>query len=196
MLLIQICSLVICIRFSQMQWLAFSTCLLSLIENWDHYDYKCNTIINGLRSHNTHSASRIFFFSLLSSLFSFLFRGIGIVNAMEVIQSFPGQNGLKDFRQWVYSPLPDKKPARLSRADKKDPIKIADYDLAMFKYRHRNMRTIWDVSMEFPNEEVVKAYRSPEVDSSTERFHWSDIDRVSSIFVLLLGRCTVVNAHF
>lgn len=30
--------------------------------------------------------------------------GIGIVNAMEIVHAFPGQEGLKKFRAWVEAP--------------------------------------------------------------------------------------------
>lgn len=32
--------------------------------------------------------------------------GIGIVNAIEVVNAFPEENGLKKFREWVESPDP------------------------------------------------------------------------------------------
>lgn len=33
--------------------------------------------------------------------------GIGIVNAIEVINAFPEENGLRQFREWIESPDPD-----------------------------------------------------------------------------------------
>lgn len=32
--------------------------------------------------------------------------GIGIVNAIEVVNAFPGKDGLREFREWIESPDP------------------------------------------------------------------------------------------
>lgn len=34
------------------------------------------------------------------------YSGIGIVNAIEVVNAFPGKDGLREFREWIESPDP------------------------------------------------------------------------------------------
>ena len=42
----------------------------------------------------------------MSLWFSFHYSGIGIVNAIEVLNAFPEESGLKEFRDWIESPDP------------------------------------------------------------------------------------------
>jgi DNA excision repair protein ERCC-5 len=41
---------------------------------------------------------------LLGSDYTEGVHGIGIVNAVEVVNAFPGEDGLEDFKEWVVAP--------------------------------------------------------------------------------------------
>lgn len=45
-----------------------------------------------------------------------------------------------------------------------------------FLRRHRNFRKHWVFPLDFPNFEVVKAYRNPPVNESIQKFGWGDPD--------------------
>lgn len=46
----------------------------------------------------------------------------------------------------------------------------------MFKYKHRNVRANWEVSSNFPDEAVIRAYLKPIADTSDRPFHWAEPD--------------------
>jgi DNA excision repair protein ERCC-5 len=102
---------------------------------------------------------------LLGSDYTDGIKGIGIVNATEVINAFPGPDGLREFREWIYSTVPDTKPAV---TEETSPAIVQ----RLFKYKHRNMRRKLEVSVNFPAEQVMRAYWQPSVDSSTQQFEW------------------------
>ncbi|GMP29190.1 hypothetical protein CsSME_00004405 [Camellia sinensis var. sinensis] len=137
--------------------------------------------------------------------------GIGIVNAIEVVNAFPEEDGLSKFREWIESPDPtilgtfDVKPGSSSR---KRGSKVSDSDVdcsnsnleglsasdqtvsqsmdyidntkQVFMDKHRNVSKNWHIPCTFPNEAVISAYVSPQVDKSTELFSWGKPD----LFVL------------
>ena len=43
----------------------------------------------------------------------------------------------------------------------------------VFKYKHRNMRRKLEVSLNFPAQDVIRAYWHPTVDTSTQAFEWA-----------------------
>lgn len=99
---------------------------------------------------------------LLGSDYTNGVRGVGIVNAVEVLQCFPGDEGLEEFRDWIHSSEPQrKKPSKseLAEMDKR----------ARFKATHRSARQNWEVSEGFPNRSVLAAYRSPTVTHFTSQ---------------------------
>lgn len=92
---------------------------------------------------------------LLGSDYTEGVRGIGPVNACEVLRAFPGDEGLVAFREWLHSVQPE---PELSRAE------LADADpAAAFKAAHRTGRRTWQVSDSFPNAAVLASYRRPAV---------------------------------
>ncbi|KAL7256831.1 hypothetical protein ACSBR1_010716 [Camellia fascicularis] len=137
--------------------------------------------------------------------------GIGIVNAIEVVNAFPEEDGLSKFLEWIESPDPtilgtfDVKPGSSSR---KRGSKVSDSDVdcsnsnleglsasdqtvsqsmdyidntkQVFMDKHRNVSKNWHIPSTFPNEAVISAYVSPQVDKSTELFSWGKPD----LFVL------------
>ena len=92
---------------------------------------------------------------LLGSDYTEGVRGIGPVNALEVLRAFPGDDGLVAFRDWLHSVLPDPERGRsgLERGDA----------AAAFKATHRAGRRNWQVSDSFPNAAVLASYRRPAV---------------------------------
>ena len=107
-------------------------------------------------------------------------QGIGIVNATEIIRVFPGEKGLKDFKHWIdtaeQDELIDGGRTRGSRR-KLTSEQVAELDpLEQFKYKHRKARRRWRLNEGFPSPAVLNAYRSPQVDNSSEQFSWGTPD--------------------
>ncbi|GFH53240.1 XPG_I-domain-containing protein [Chaetoceros tenuissimus] len=90
-------------------------------------------------------------------------KGVGIVNAMEVLKAFPVstsvEEGLKEFRKWLDG---------FELEDKEDENPA----IAEFKRKHRTARSRWVVPREFPAKPVLQAYSNPVVDSSKDAFSW------------------------
>nr|XP_043632130.1 DNA repair protein UVH3 [Erigeron canadensis] len=136
---------------------------------------------------------------LLGSDYTEGISGIGIVNAVEVLNAFPEVDGLHKFREWIESPDPSilgKVDARegsstrkrgsnssveetslsVSRSDDDDAHKMKQ----IFMDKHRNVSKNWHIPSTFPSDVVISAYASPQVDKSTEPFSWGKPD----LFVL------------
>ncbi|GAB5368237.1 hypothetical protein AAMO2058_001301900 [Amorphochlora amoebiformis] len=96
--------------------------------------------------------------------------GVGIVNALEILAAFPGPEGLKEFRQWVYSAEPAYKPTAPPEGSEKKDILL--YRRAYFKYKHRNIKASWEVSQNFPDPGIISAYLHPNIDNNQEPFTW------------------------
>ena len=126
---------------------------------------------------------------LLGSDYTAGVHGIGIVNAMEIVNAFPGQgnDGLREFRQWVYSGSVEKRPLlpelrerqeaetaeQAAERERDNAALVQAYRKQLFKYKHRNIRTSWHVERDFPSDEVRRGYEQPTVDGSTEPLSWS-----------------------
>ncbi|XP_057482418.1 DNA repair protein UVH3 isoform X2 [Actinidia eriantha] len=137
--------------------------------------------------------------------------GIGIVNAVEVVNAFPEEDGLRKFREWIESPDPTilgKFDVKTGSSSRKRGSKVSDNDVScsnstmeglaasdqtvfqtmddiqktklIFVDKHRNVSKNWHIPSAFPNEAVISAYASPQVDNSTEPFSWGKPD----LFVL------------
>ncbi|PSR87598.1 DNA repair protein [Actinidia chinensis var. chinensis] len=137
--------------------------------------------------------------------------GIGIVNAVEVVNAFPEEEGLRKFREWIESPDPTilgKFDVKTGSSSRKRGSKVSDNDVScsnstmeglaasdqtvlqtmddiqktkqIFVDKHRNVSKNWHIPSAFPNEAVISAYASPQVDNSTEPFSWGKPD----LFVL------------
>ena len=127
---------------------------------------------------------------LLGSDYTLGVHGVGIVNAMEIVNAFPGNGneGLREFREWVYSGSVEKRPkvpqlleakeggeteAEKAVRDKHNAGLVADYRQRLFKFKHRNLRSSWHVTRDFPSDAVRAGYERPMVDSSEEPLSWS-----------------------
>ncbi|KAL3624214.1 hypothetical protein CASFOL_033030 [Castilleja foliolosa] len=131
---------------------------------------------------------------LLGSDYTEGISGIGIVNAIEVVNAFPGKDGLREFREWIESPDPsilgklhvgkhrgkgsngseNRMSGSSDQPDDDERIK------QNFMDKHRNVSKNWNFSSSFPSDAVISAYISPQVDKSTESLAWGKPD----LFVL------------
>lgn len=96
-------------------------------------------------------------------------KGIGIVTASEIMHAFPGDDGLKEFADWVKSVSPDelkgkKKPSK-AELESSDPK-------TRFKLVHQSMKRSLILPDSFPSMRVLEAYRKPRVNSSEQKFTW------------------------
>ena len=111
---------------------------------------------------------------LLGSDYTQGIKGVGIVNAMEILHAFPTPHasdsegvldGLKEFRAWLdtFDPLVGMKP-RKTPSDAEEPdetnVSTARRD---FEAKHRNARKKWVIDDKFPDRHVAQAYLTPEV---------------------------------
>ncbi|KAE9449160.1 hypothetical protein C3L33_18941, partial [Rhododendron williamsianum] len=144
-------------------------------------------------------------------IYFFVCSGIGIVNAIEVMNAFPEEDGLTKFREWIESPDPtilgklgvQTGSSSSNRGSKvgEDAVSCSNSDMdglsapaqtvtqamddiqntkRIFMDKHRNVSKNWHIPSSFPNEAVICAYVSPQVDKSTEPFSWGKPD----LFVL------------
>lgn len=102
-------------------------------------------------------------------------KGVGIVNGMEILQSFTiedGKEGVRDglqrFREWLDGlddPLAeeDESATFLSKAKR-------------FHKKHQSACTRWIAPADFPSPAIIDGYMKPAVDSSTANFTWARPD--------------------
>ncbi|CEO96334.1 hypothetical protein PBRA_005006 [Plasmodiophora brassicae] len=125
---------------------------------------------------------------LLGSDYTEGVHGIGVVNAIEIVNAF---DSLEDFRDWVYSDAVESDKSDKndddaddvdSDADGVDSDAVVDGDapdkrarLNKFKLSHRNVRRNWQVARDFPPADVRTTYLNPVVDLSEERFQWAPL---------------------
>lgn len=109
---------------------------------------------------------------LLGSDYTSGIRGVGLVNSMEILEAFPGESGLEEFREWM------SKVTVFDEEPSEDIMKGTSLEAAKrrFCWKHRNMKRNWEVPQGFPNIAVAEAYRRPHIDESKERFRWGKID--------------------
>ncbi|CAI5708765.1 unnamed protein product [Peronospora destructor] len=130
---------------------------------------------------------------LLGSDYTDGVRGIGIVNATEIAASYPGIEGLREFKEWVHefdvaeeaqrvaSSGSKKKKKKVGKRKVDKSIEESDKNDARtarerFQRSHATARRKWELGDEFPSQQVVQAYMAPQVDRSDARFSWSAPD--------------------
>ena len=105
-------------------------------------------------------------------------KGVGIVNAMEIIETFPMspdvKEGLQKFRTW----LDGFDSSDISAGSSSDPEGTSG--LQKFHASHKAARLRWICPKHFPAENVLNAYLNPVVDNSSQRFSWGlpDVDQL------------------
>lgn len=106
---------------------------------------------------------------LLGSDYTEGVKGVGIVNAMEILDTFDVthdlRDGLSSFKKW----LDGFDPADVLGVKSIEHQKSKE---SLFNSKHRTARTRWVATQNFPAENVMKAYLDPVVDKSSERFSW------------------------
>ncbi|KAF3444686.1 hypothetical protein FNV43_RR14379 [Rhamnella rubrinervis] len=116
--------------------------------------------------------------------------GIGIVNAIEVVNAFPEEDGLQQFRDWIESPDPtilgkfevqmgSESASHGNKSQAQEQKQAADHIQEIkqiFMDKHRKVSKNWHIPPSFPSEAVVNAYTCPQVDKSTEPFVWGKPD--------------------
>jgi 5'-3' exonuclease len=99
-------------------------------------------------------------------------RGIGPVNATEIVRHYSGIAGLKRLRTWAERFVTDK-GTEGEPIDGEDP---EDSNLRIFKQTHANYRPQWLFPEDFPSQEVWDVFDKPLVDTSLEPFSWASPD--------------------
>lgn len=112
---------------------------------------------------------------LLGSDYTAGVRGVGVVNSMEIMEAFNGENGLKEFREWM------EKITILDKQPDEDIINTENTSAqavrVRFCWKHRNMKRNWEIrDSQFPNEAVADAYWNPQVDNNLAKFKWGRVD--------------------
>ena len=104
-------------------------------------------------------------------------KGVGIVNAMEILDTFDVsqdlKGGLSSFKKWLDGFDPSDfggKPTEHATMTKEQ----------QFHSKHKSARARWIAPPNFPADNVIKAYMDPVVDKSTERFSWGvpDVEKL------------------
>lgn len=119
---------------------------------------------------------------LLGSDYTDGVNGVGIVNATEIVNAFPGFDGLEQFRDWVdtFDPAAEVASAnkKLSALDKKREADRISHlpPQERFKETHKNARRRWTLGDTFPSTRVIQAYQKPQVNESNQPFSWSKPD--------------------
>ncbi|GBC08512.1 hypothetical protein RclHR1_08180006 [Rhizophagus clarus] len=100
---------------------------------------------------------------LLGSDYTEGITGVGVVNAMEILNEFPGEKGLEHFRDWWL--------------DVQNGINKLDNESDFKKKFLKKMKNLI-LSKNFPNHHVRDAYLRPQVDDSKIQFQWAipDLD--------------------
>ena len=109
---------------------------------------------------------------LLGSDYTSGVRGVGIVNSMEILEAFPGPQGLIEFREWT------KKITALDEEPEESVMNGSSLEAVRrrFCWKHRNVKRNWEVREDFPNPAVFDTHMMPAVNESTEKFKWSKVD--------------------
>jgi len=107
-------------------------------------------------------------------------KGVGIVNGMEILKSFPVspsiETGLQKFRQW------------LDGFDLDDGDEDENPNIAEFRRKHKSARSRWICPKDFPSPTVLHAYSNPVVDSSKESFTWAEVPDLDALRLFCLQK--------
>jgi DNA excision repair protein ERCC-5 len=114
-------------------------------------------------------------------------KGVGIVNAMEVLETFDVstdlKSGLTSFKKWLDGFDPG---YVLALKNAEDCVSSKEQ---LFHSKHRTARTRWIAPENFPSDSVMKAYTDPVVDKSKDRFSWGSKFACRIFFDVMLTFC-------
>lgn len=96
-------------------------------------------------------------------------KGVGIVNAMEIVNAFETVESLNRFKQWAEKP--DVLLENYEEFYQNIPLKELHY-----KQFHKNYKKNWEFPEVFPDFEVVDGYLKPNVDESLQPLAWNEPD--------------------
>lgn len=109
-------------------------------------------------------------------------RGIGPVNASEIVRHYSGLPGLALFRAWC-----ERAPQDTTNNTMDAPLEdedITNESLREFKKKHANYRTQWIFPEDFPSEAVWNVFDQPVVSHDMEAFSWAVPDEEDVIDVV------------
>lgn len=138
---------------------------------------ECYTATDAEREMNISRNSFVALAMLLGGDYTEGVKGVGIVNAMELLEAFDVKedlmDGLQKFRVWLdgFDPVDGIKSTSDDIIESKEKTNIQ-----RFHSKHRSARNRWIPPPNFPSDIVMKAYVDPVVDKSTERFTWGKPD--------------------
>ncbi|KAI8100822.1 hypothetical protein M9434_005207 [Picochlorum sp. BPE23] len=110
--------------------------------------------------------SLIYLGLLLGSDYTPGIAGVGVVNAVEIVSSFPGYDGLIEFEKWVNGIDED----IVALVKEKCATSAMNETTEEFKQKHKAVRNSWLLPEDFPSKEVVQAYQNPLLDKSKSKF--------------------------
>ena len=138
---------------------------------------------------------------LLGSDYTEGVRGVGIVNATEIVRAFPcpgaaggeegpPEQGLQRFKRWLdgFDPLGELGVGGQEERGRGREEWVDD-SVEAFHKKHRSARTRWVVTERFPDPAIFKAYMQPQVNGATDPFTWElpDLDRIRVFSAKKLG---------
>eukprot|EP01036_Dinobryon_divergens_P026185 gene26185-34803_t len=124
--------------------------------------------------------------------------GVGIVNALEILQAFPMKqsagglmDGLRRFKEWLdgydftaeINQIEKKSKKNEKNSSSSRPVAKEEEDdvspdsaahrLLDFQIKHRTARSKWSVPESFPDALIANAYLQPKANYNTDKFEWS-----------------------
>jgi DNA excision repair protein ERCC-5 len=123
-------------------------------------------------------------------------KGIGIVNAMELLEAYDVadnlEGGLGDFKKWLdgFDPFVDGR-SKIHQSEDENPG--VGRKRERFHEQHKSARTRWVAPSNFPSKEVMKAYLEPVVDQSKEEFTWGSTFIRSHVLLLSTNKAKAVD---
>lgn len=85
---------------------------------------------------------------LLGSDYTEGIHGIGIVNAYEIVTTFPGRDGLRGFQKWLDTP--DVQGLKMAHGEQQSER------ILEFKRKHKAVKKNWEIPPGFPSQVVVR----------------------------------------
>ena len=100
---------------------------------------------------------------------------MSVLNALELLSEFPGEEGLEEFRDWWIAVQQGRAPKSSGESE--------------FRRKFRKNSTKIFLPTDFPNRVVDNAYLHPDVDQDPQPFLWGipDLDALRSFLMSQIG---------